>query len=87
MNGETAPELIFEYKQNGIILTSEYKGGAIISGHLIGWVDSDGTIEMSYHQINLKGEIKTGICHSETLCKKITLFVILTYCHPEPVCL
>lgn len=63
-NGETSLETIFEYKQKGNILTSEYKGGEIVSGHLIGIVDSDGIIEMHYHQINKKGEIRTGICNS-----------------------
>lgn len=64
-NGETSEETIFEYKQTGNILTSEYKGGQIIKGHLIGLVDEDGTIEMRYHQINNKGELMTGICLSK----------------------
>lgn len=64
-NGETSEETIFEYKQTGNILTSEYKGGQIIKGHLIGLVDEDGTIEMRYHQINKKGELMTGICLSK----------------------
>jgi len=51
-NGETTTETIFEYKQNGKILTSEYSGGQIIRGHLIGLVDDNGKIEMSYHQVN-----------------------------------
>ena len=64
-NGETTEETIFEYKQNGNILTSEYTGGQIIKGHLIGIVDKDGNIEMHYHQINTKGELMTGICFSK----------------------
>ena len=64
-NGETSEETVFEYKQTGNILTSEYKGGQIIKGHLIGLVDEDGTIEMRYHQINNKGELMTGICLSK----------------------
>lgn len=63
-NGETTEETIFEYKQVGSILTSEYQGGRILKGHLIGLVDVDGKIEMRYHQINQKGELMTGICHS-----------------------
>ena len=63
-NGETTEETIFEYKQVGSILTSEYKGGKILKGHLIGLVDADGKIEMRYHQINQKGELMTGICNS-----------------------
>lgn len=63
-NGETSNETIFEYKQNGNILTSEYSGGKIKLGHLIGIVSEDGIIEMSYHQVNLNDEIMTGICKS-----------------------
>ena len=63
-NGETSEETIFEYKQEGNILTSEYSGGQIKRGHLIGIVAEDGTIEMRYHQINLKGQLMTGKCFS-----------------------
>lgn len=64
-NGETTEETIFEYKQNGKILTSEYGGGKIQKGHLIGLVDENGHIEMRYHQINDKGQLMTGICFSK----------------------
>lgn len=64
LNGETTEETIFLYKQNGNVLTSEYKGGSIVYGHLIGLVDTDGNIEMRYHQINNKGVLMTGICFS-----------------------
>ena len=64
-NGETSSETIFEYKQEGNILSSEYVGGQIIKGHLIGLVDSDGKIQMRYHQVNKKGKLMTGICFSK----------------------
>ena len=64
-NGETSEETIFEYKQDGNILTSEYQGGQIVKGHLIGLVDEEGNIEVRYHQINIKGELMTGICFSK----------------------
>ena len=64
-NGETTEETIFEYKQTGNILTSNYKGGKIVKGHLIGLVDENGNIEMRYHQVNTKGELMTGICSSK----------------------
>lgn len=63
-NGETSSETIFVYKQEGNILTSEYSGGKIKKGHLIGLVEEDGTIEMRYHQVNIYGELMTGICTS-----------------------
>ena len=64
-NGETSSETIFVYKQIGNILTSEYSGGKIVKGHLIGLVDEKGEIEMRYHQINQKGELMTGVCKSK----------------------
>jgi hypothetical protein len=64
-NGETTTEMVFEYKQSENILTSQYSGGQILSGHLIGLVDKNGTIEIRYHQINTKGELMTGICSSK----------------------
>ena len=63
-NGETTEETIFEYKQNENLLTSEYSGGKIKKGHLIGLVDENGNIEMRYHQVNEKGQLMTGICIS-----------------------
>ena len=64
-NGETSNETLFLYKQLGNILTSEYSGGKIKYGHLIGLVDKDGNIDMRYHQVNEKGELMTGICISK----------------------
>lgn len=64
-NSETSNDTTFEYKQNGNILTSNYSGGNIKIGHLIGVVLEDGTINMRYHQVNLKGELMTGICISK----------------------
>lgn len=64
-NGETSRKTIFHYKQEGEILTSKYKGGEILKGHIIGLVDESGNIEMRYHQINKNGELMTGICSSK----------------------
>lgn len=63
-NGETSSETVFHYQQEGMILTATYKGGKIVSGHLIGLVDEGGTINMRYHQVNDKGELMTGECQS-----------------------
>lgn len=63
-NSETTSETVFHYQQEGTILTSEYSGGGILKGHLIGTVDREGRIEMAYHQINHAGELMTGICTS-----------------------
>lgn len=64
-NGETSAETIFHYKQEGNILTSEYSGGKIVKGHLIGLVDEAGAIDMRYHQVNDQGELMTGTCQSK----------------------
>ncbi|HLP11827.1 MAG TPA: hypothetical protein VK177_07850 [Flavobacteriales bacterium] len=64
-NGETSAETIFSYKQSGNILTSTYSGGKIVSRHLIGLVNDDGSIDMRYHQINTSNEIMTGVCKSK----------------------
>lgn len=64
-NGETSKETLFHYKQIGNTLTSEYPGGKIKYGHLIGLVDNAGNIEMRYHQVNDKDELTTGICISK----------------------
>lgn len=63
-NGETSPETIFHYRQQGNILTSVYSGGKILQGQLIGIVDEQGKIEMRYQQVNTSNELMTGICRS-----------------------
>lgn len=63
-NGETSSDTVFLYKQSGDVLTSSYAGGDIAQGQLMGKVDGEGNISMCYHQINRKGELNSGICHS-----------------------
>jgi hypothetical protein len=63
-NGEVGEETIFNYQQNSFLVSATYSGGAILFGHLIGLVNSDGVMEISYHHINEEGDIRTGICFS-----------------------
>ena len=63
-NGEVSSDMVFHYRQNGNVLSCLYHGQSILHGHLIGLVDDSGCIEMSYHQVNNNGELKTGICRS-----------------------
>jgi len=63
-NGETSDETIFVYQQEGNVLTSNYSGGKIVSGHLIALVDTHGNLDMRYHQVNTEGVLMTGICRS-----------------------
>lgn len=64
-HGEVSDDMVFHYHQNNQILTCAYSGKNIVSGHLIGLVSPLGEIEMRYHQINSKGQLMTGICHSK----------------------
>lgn len=63
-NGETSEATVFEYRQQGAVVTADYRGGRIVAGHLIGLVDDRGCIDMRYHQVNDRGELMTGICRS-----------------------
>ncbi|WP_221390387.1 n-acetylglutamate synthase [Dyadobacter sp. NIV53] len=63
-NGEVDLSMQFVYKQSGNIVTCTYSGGRIRSGQLIALVDDKGCLDMRYHQINIQGEIMTGICRS-----------------------
>lgn len=49
-NGEASPEVLFDYEQNGPIVTCTYSGGRIVSGQLIALVDDDVRLGMRYHQ-------------------------------------
>jgi len=64
INGETSEETVFHYKQNGNIVSSDYSGGNIVKGHLVGIVSPNGEINMRYHQINIEGKLMTGTCKS-----------------------
>jgi hypothetical protein len=63
-NGEVSGATVFHYHQKGNIVTAEYAGGNIVNGHLIALVDENGGLDMRYHQVNDKGALQTGICHS-----------------------
>ena len=57
-------ETIFHYTQEKNIVQSEYSGGSIRAGQLIGIVDEQGVINMRYQQVNDRGELMTGQCIS-----------------------
>ena len=63
-NGEVSSDMVFYYKQTNNVLICRYQGKNILEGHLIGLVDDAGIIQMSYHQVNLNGELMTGVCCS-----------------------
>ena len=63
-NGEAGAETLFYYRQAGKIVSAEYRGGAIIAGHLIAQVLENGQLDMRYHHLNNKGELMLGKCLS-----------------------
>lgn len=63
-NGETTPDTLFHYTQEGNIVMAAYAGGNVQKGHLIGLVNDQGIIDMRYHQVNDKGILMTGQCRS-----------------------
>lgn len=63
-NSEVNNETLFNYVQSGNIVTAEYKGGSIVTGHLIAIADAEGKLNMRYHHINKEGRIMTGTCYS-----------------------
>lgn len=63
-NGEVSSQTVFEYKQEGAILTASYSGGDIINGVMIGLVKEDSSIEFRYNHVNRIHEIRGGSCIS-----------------------
>ena len=63
-NGEVGAETLFRYHQSGSIVSAEYSGGAIVTGHLLAVIDGDGRLDMRYHHLNDQGELMVGRCVS-----------------------
>ena len=63
-NGDVNDETIFNYQQNSFLVSATYSGGAILFGHLLGLVNNEGVMEISYHHVNEEGDIRTGVCLS-----------------------
>ena len=77
-NGETSNETKFHYKQVGNILSSEYSGGKILTGHLISLVDKDG-LNVSSNSIIKKKTVlffytKEALTHLAAAHKKALAF-------------
>lgn len=63
-NGEVGADTVFHYRQSGNIVSAEYRGGAIVVGHLLARVLPGGRLDMRYHHINRDGELMVGQCLS-----------------------
>lgn len=68
-NGEVSSQTLFHYRQEGNLVWADYAGGEIVKGHLIATADESGNLDMAYHHVNDRGEVRTGKCLSrpETL--------------------
>ena len=63
-NGEIGTASLFYYHQDGELVWAEYRGGSIVSGHLLAKVLKNGQLDMRYHHLNNKGEFMLGKCLS-----------------------
>lgn len=63
-SGEVGGDTVFQYHQVDNIVWAEYSGGEILRGHLIALCDDDGNLNISYHHINQRGDLMTGVCGS-----------------------
>ena len=63
-NGEVGADTLFHYHQDGELVSADYRGGSIVSGHLIGKMLKDGRLDIRYHHVNDRGEIMLGKCLS-----------------------
>ena len=59
-NGEVSGETRFHYRQEGARLWANYAGGSVVTGHLLGHVNEDDSLEFVYHHINVDGELMVG---------------------------
>ena len=62
--GEVGNGTLFHYHQRGDLVWAEYSGGGIRFGTLIAKLLNDGSLDMRYQHLNVKGELMTGICRS-----------------------
>ncbi len=63
-SGEVGADTLFHYHQAADIVTAEYSGGSVVTGHLIARVLADGRLDMRYHHVNDKGDLMLGTCLS-----------------------
>ena len=62
--GEVGPETVFNYGQDGDIVSATYGGGGVRSGVLIATVDNAGNLDARYAHVNASGELMTGECRT-----------------------
>ncbi|AXI11097.1 n-acetylglutamate synthase [Oceanobacillus zhaokaii] len=63
-NGEVSSKTIFDYIQEGKIISGTYSGGEIVKGILVGVIMEDSCLEFRYNHVNNKNEIRGRQCIS-----------------------
>jgi len=63
-NGDVDGETRFHYRQSGHLVTATYSGGTVVEGHLIALMLPDGSLDMRYHHVNIRGDLMLGTCRS-----------------------
>lgn len=63
-NGEVNCKTVFIYHQQGNEFSSEYTGGEVKKGFMIGKVNDNGELDFYYEHLNVNNEIRVGRCHS-----------------------
>jgi hypothetical protein len=62
--GEVGPETVFDYSQDGDVVSATYGGGGVLSGVLIATADGEGNLDARYAHVNASGELMTGECRT-----------------------
>ncbi len=63
-SGEVGPETVFEYRQDGDVVSATYEGGGVRSGVLIATADGGGSLDARYAHVNASGGLMTGECRT-----------------------
>lgn len=58
-SGKATSKTIFEYKQEGNLVTADYHGGGIVYGKIVAKLEND-ILQMLYHCLTDEGELKSG---------------------------
>lgn len=58
-NGEVNTDTIFEYKQDGDLVTADYAGGTVKYGKIIAHLNND-ELNMVYQCLTIENELKAG---------------------------
>ena len=63
-SGEVGPETVFEYEQDGNVVSATYGGGDVRFGTLVAVADEGGNLDARYQHVNASGELMTGECRT-----------------------